>query len=108
MTSHFHAILSRSDRTILKKITLVCFFNSFLKRWTVFFFCFVFFNSRARFDGRSLLRPRRQAIRDKAKFHLTSGHETVMAKAHLFSSATAQLDPDAECRHVEEIPAETK
>ncbi len=29
MTSHFHAILSRSDRTILKKITLVCFFNSF-------------------------------------------------------------------------------
>jgi len=50
----------------------------------------------------------KQAIRDKAKFHLTSGHETVMAKAHLFSSATAQLDPDAECRHVEEIPAETK
>ena len=45
----------------------------------------------------------KQAIRDKTKFHITSGHETIMAKANLFACNAPQLDYDLEYRHVDEV-----
>lgn len=49
----------------------------------------------------------KQPIKNKAKYHITLGHETVMARVHLFQSAVQNLDFEMEHCYCEEI-AEAK
>ena len=50
----------------------------------------------------------KQPIKNKMKYHISLGHETVMAKVHLFeSSVSAKFSFDFEYRHVNEITDET-
>lgn len=49
----------------------------------------------------------KQSIKNNTKYHITLGHETVMAKVHLFQSSQNELDFDLEHQHVDEI-VETK
>lgn len=50
----------------------------------------------------------KQAISSKSKYHITLGHETVMAKVRLFQSESEAFDLDVEYRHIEEITEEKK
>ena len=45
----------------------------------------------------------KQSIKNKSKYHITLGHETVMAKVNLFQSPNPQLDFDCELPYIEEI-----
>ena len=49
----------------------------------------------------------KQSIKNKTKYHITLGHETVMARVHLFESTVPELNFDLEYRHSDEI-TETK
>ena len=45
----------------------------------------------------------KQPIRDKFKFHITLGHETVMAKMNLFESECPSLNFESDYSHTDEI-----
>lgn len=49
----------------------------------------------------------KQTIKANAKYHITLGHQTVMAKLHLFQASSAVLDFESEYCYIDEI-AETK
>ena len=49
----------------------------------------------------------KQIIKNKTKYHITLGHETVMARIHLFQSAVPELNFDIDYEYCDEI-AETK
>ncbi len=49
----------------------------------------------------------KQSIKNKTKYHITLGHETVMARVHLFQSTVPELNFDTEYQHCDEV-AETK
>lgn len=50
----------------------------------------------------------KQAIKNKSKFHITLGHETVMAKVHLFQSKVPVIDFELEYSYLEEINEDNK
>lgn len=49
----------------------------------------------------------KQTIKNKTKYHITLGHETVMSRVHLFQSTVPHLDFEIEHCYCEEI-AEAK
>lgn len=49
----------------------------------------------------------KEAIKNKMKYHISLGHETVMAKMHLFASSVSMIFSfDFEYQHVSEISDE--
>lgn len=49
----------------------------------------------------------KQTIKDRTKFHITLGHETIMARLHLFQSKESELSFDIEYEHCNEISVDT-
>lgn len=45
----------------------------------------------------------KQSIKNKAKYHITLGHETVLARVHLFQSDGPELKFDKEYTYCDEI-----
>ncbi len=49
----------------------------------------------------------KQTIKNKTKYHITLGHETVMAQIHLFQSAVPELNFDIDYKYCDEIAEKT-
>ena len=50
----------------------------------------------------------KQSIKNNAKYHITLGHETVMAKVRLFQSSHSELNFSSEYQHIDSIDEANK
>ncbi|GAU95102.1 hypothetical protein RvY_06778 [Ramazzottius varieornatus] len=50
----------------------------------------------------------KQPIKTRSKFHVTVGHETVMARVSLFTSPTSEFTYTKEYKYLEETPVDTR